>query len=244
MTPVWEDPRVASGNARMLELRRRRLASGERGIGWKVAFGSRPAMERLRISAPLIGFFTDANLLMSGSTVSIEEWTKPALEPEIAVHLGADVDPGASAEETAAAIAALGPAIELADVDPNLVDVEEILAGDIYQRHVILGPADQARRGGDARGLAARVLIDGVEAAATEDPIGFCGELIPTVQHAAALLDAAGERLRAGDVLIAGSVVAPIWLEPGHSVSVQIEPLGELSVQVAGAAGAGGRDRT
>jgi 2-keto-4-pentenoate hydratase len=194
-------------------------------------------MERLAISAPLIGFFTDANLVRSGSTVSIEEWTKPALEPEIAVHLGADVDPGASRDEAAAAIAGLGPAIELADVDPNLVDVEEILAGDIYQRHVILGPADQARRGGDARGITALVLIDGHEAAATDDPVGFCGDLITTVRHAAALLDAAGERLRAGDAVIAGSVVPPIWVEPDQRVTVQIEPLGELSVHFATARG-------
>jgi len=232
VTLVWEDPRVARGNERMLELRRRRLGSGERGVGWKIAFGSRLAMERLGISAPLIGFLTDANLLGSASTVSIEEWTKPALEPEIAVHLGADVDAGASREQTAAAIAALGAAIELADVD-NLVDLEDILAGDIYQRHVILGPADQGRAGGDVSGITARVLIDGQEAAATEDPLGFCGELIATVQHAAALLGAAGERLRAGEVLIAGSVTPLIWLEPGQSVTVQIQPLGELSVRFA-----------
>src|SRR6266508_4470699 len=45
-------------------------------------------------------------------------------------------------ETTPPAIASIGPAIELADVDFPPDDVEMILAGNIYNRYVILGSMD------------------------------------------------------------------------------------------------------
>ena len=53
----------------MLAERRRRLAAGERHVGWKVAFGARPAQERFGIEGPLIGYLTDAGLLPDGAGV-------------------------------------------------------------------------------------------------------------------------------------------------------------------------------
>ena len=43
-----DDARIARGTAAMLELRRARLAEGDRPIGWKVGFGSQAAFELLR----------------------------------------------------------------------------------------------------------------------------------------------------------------------------------------------------
>jgi 2-keto-4-pentenoate hydratase len=46
----------------------------------------------------------------------------------------------------------------------------------------------------------------------------------------AATLEAAGERLRAGDVVIAGSIVPALALEPGQEIAMELEPLGRLEV--------------
>jgi 2-keto-4-pentenoate hydratase len=231
VTAVWQDPRVVAGAARMLAERERRLGAGERRLGYKLAFGSPPARSRFGLAGPLVGFFNDANLVEDGAAVSIGAWSRPALEPEIALHLREDVPAGASREVAAGAVGALGPAIELADVDPRLVDVEEILADDLYQRHVILGPADPARAGADASGITASVLMDGEEIAATEDPTAACGDLVGLVQHTADMLQALGERLRRGDVVIAGSVTPLVWPQPGQTALVRLAPLGELSVR-------------
>lgn len=232
MSAVWEDPRVSRGTERMLAARGARLHGGARAIGWKVAFGAPAAQARFGIGAPLVGFLTDATRLTDGASVSISGWAKPALEPELAIHLGADVAAGADAATAAAAIRALGPAVELADADPALDDLEEIVAANIYHRAVILGPPVTARAGGDARGLRTAVTIDGEEVAATDDPTAQCGELVPIVRHVAELLGAAGARLRAGDVVIAGSVTPLVWLTPGRSVGVDHGLLGRLSVTI------------
>src|SRR5215217_9577242 len=128
----------------MLELRAARLAAGDEHLGWKVGFGSAPAMEALGIDRPLAGFLTRGRLLPDGARVAIGDWAAPALEPEIAVLVGDDLG-----------IAGLAAAIELADVHPPPTDPEAVLAGNIFHRHVLLGPVDTSRR--DATGVSARL---------------------------------------------------------------------------------------
>lgn len=233
MQPVWEDPRVQRGLEAQLELRRRRLAEGDTPVGWKVAFGAPQAIELLGLGAPLIGFLTSRAVVESGSTYSIAGWTKPAFEAEIAVHVGRDLGPGASREETQAAIAGLGPAIELADLNRSLDDLEPVLAENIFQRGVVLGPPDPARAGGDVSGIRARVSSGGEEIASTDDPTALTGELVAVIAHVAGLLAAFGETLRAGEVVITGAVVPHVWPVPGQRVELELEPLGHLEVTFA-----------
>jgi 2-keto-4-pentenoate hydratase len=232
MRPAWEDPRVERGLRAQLELRRRRLAEGDRPVGWKVAFGAPQSLELLCLGAPLVGFLTSRAVVEPGTTYSIAGWTKPALEAEIAVHMGRDLGAGASRSETEAAIASLGPAIELADIDRPLEELEAVLAENIFQRGVVLGRPDPARAGGDVTGIRARVAVDGEQVGATDDATALTGELIGVVAHVATLLAAFGETLRAGEVVIAGAVLPHVWPEPGQEVVVELEPLGRLAVRL------------
>ena len=50
----------------------------------------------------------------------------------------------------------MGAAIELVDTTPVSTDPEEILATNVYHRHVILGPIDWSRR--DGSGVTGRLL--------------------------------------------------------------------------------------
>jgi 2-keto-4-pentenoate hydratase len=217
---------------RQLELRRPRLEAGERSIGWKVGFGAPAAMQRLGIQTPLVGFLTDGTLLPTNSSVSIKEWAKPAVEPEIAVYIG-EALAGTSDRETArAAIAALGPAIELADVDPQLSDVEAILAGNIFNRHVVLGRADASRAGCVLEGMVGRVYQAGVELAKVEDLQALTGDLVDVVRLVAALLAEVGLRLQSGEVIIAGSIVAPVWVDGSTEIRYTLEPMDGISVKL------------
>jgi 2-keto-4-pentenoate hydratase len=217
---------------RQLGHRRVRLEAGEKSIGWKVGFGSPQAMQRLAIQAPLVGFLTDGTLLPTNSRVSIGGWVKPAVEPEIAVHMG-EALAGTSDRQTAReAIAALGPAIELADVDPPPSDVEAILAGNIFNRHVILGRADASRAGCVLDGMIGRVYQAGVESAKVEDLQALTGDLVEIVRSVAALLADVGVGLQSGEVIIAGSIVAPIWVDGSTQIRYTLEPVDGISVQL------------
>src|SRR3954453_9290353 len=160
------DPRIERGMLAQLTERRRRIEAGEASLGWKLGVGVPAAMAKLRTDAPLVGYLLEPARVDDGAAVSLDGWSHPKLEPEIAVHLGADLAPGASREQAEAAIAGLGVAIELVDLDPGADDPEAILAADIFQRHVLLGPVVE---GAGASGVSARALVNGEEAAATED---------------------------------------------------------------------------
>ncbi len=233
MTTPHIDPRVLRGMERQLEARRARLEAGERSIGWKVGFGSASAMASLGITAPLVGFLTDNAVLPSGAMVSIEGWTKPAIEPEIAIHIGRQLGWGDDREDVRAAVSAIGPAIELADVDPPPADVEQILAGNIFNRHIILGKADDSRAGCILDGLEARLYRDDVELARTTDLLALTGDLVEIVGHVADLLSHVGEALLPGEVIIAGSIVPPIWAEAGMEFRYELEPVDSLSVHLS-----------
>jgi 2-keto-4-pentenoate hydratase len=225
---VTIDPRIERGTRAMLELRSVRLAEGEAPVGWKVGFGAPAAKEALGIDRALVGFLTDRGRLAPDSEVPIGSWAKPMLEPEIAVHVARDVGGDATWEDVRAAIGGLSAAIELADVDPPPDDVETILAGDIYHRHYVLGPVDRGRS--TAAGITGRVVRDGEEIARSDLPEALTGEIVEVVRLTAELLAVGGERLRAGEVVITGSMVPPVPVAPGQRVTVDIDPLGSLSV--------------
>ena len=228
MTPL--DERIAAGMREQLAVRRERLRAGERPLGWKVGFGSPAAAAELGIERPLVGFLTDRGLLPDGATVDVSAWTKPMLEPEIAVHLARDLEAGASRDDVRAAMRGLSAAIELADVDAPPTDVRAILAGNIFHRHVLLGPVDDTRT--TAEGIGARVLRDGEEIASTDDPAALTGELAEVVRLTEELLEACGERLGAEDVVITGSVVPPVPVGPGQRLTVDLAPLGRLAISL------------
>jgi 2-keto-4-pentenoate hydratase len=231
MSAPWYDLRIARGMAAQLTRWHERLNAGEKALGWKVGFGAPAAMEALKIGAPLIGHLTDRARLEPASKVSLAGWKKPAAEAEIAVYMGKDLPGGAGRDSAKHAISGLGPAIELADVDFPPDDVEAILRGNIYQRHVLLGACDRTRAGCALDGLTATVLRNGNEIASTTDTQAATGDLVDIVRQVADMLGAFGERLRAGQVIITGSITPPLFVEPGEDILFKLEPSGSISVR-------------
>lgn len=224
------DPRITRGMHAQLAERRARIVAGAKPLGWKVGFGAPAAMKMLGIDAPLVGYLMRDALLPDSAEVPLHGWIKPAAEAEIAVYMGADLDPHVDRATVAAAIAGLGPAIELADVTFAPDDVEKILAANIYQRHVILGACDTSRTGARLDGLRCRVAQNGSSVADTTDPQAATGEIIAIVGHVATTLAAHGERLRAGDIIITGSITPPLWVKGGDALRFDLEPLGALEI--------------
>ena len=217
------DTRVLSGLEKQFVRRREQLEGGAGRLGWKIGLNAPPVQEKLRLPHSLIGYLTDATLLPPGTSHSLAGTTRPVAEPEIAVELRRDVEGGAETDAALAAIGSLAPAIEIVDFDRPVDDVEAILAGNVFHRAVVLGPRRQD------------VALSGVEVSAAIDreereraPANV--DLAETIRLVADLLDASGERLRAGDTIIAGSLTTPLPLEPGNALWCDFGPLGALEV--------------
>ena len=191
-------------------------------MGWKVGFGAPAALERLGIEAPLVGFIT--NRTLTTEPVDTSGWLRPVLEPEIAIHLGADL--GADADEVAVreAIAGIGPVIEVADVDFDVTDIEEILAGNIFHRALVTGPMHSSHRGALLSDVRAHVEADGEVVGETDEVEGLTGRLVEIAAHVATLLAAHGEKLAAGEIIICGSVVPPVFADAPAHMRFTLEP--------------------
>jgi 2-keto-4-pentenoate hydratase len=231
MSAALNDPRIQAGMRRQFALLEQRRRDGARRIGWKVGFGAPAAKEKLKIESALVGFLLDRALLPDGASISLAGWSKPVAEPEIAVEIGRDVPAGASAQEAAQCIAAIGPAIELADIDGTMDDVESILAGDIFQRHVIFGPRKAVPLPDGLSALSGAVIRNGEAVPVPADLEANTGRLLDTVRQVAATLAAFGEMLRAGDVVIAGSVTPPLLLgADDRTLTWELRPIGRIGV--------------
>ena len=224
MTALHDDPRVRRGMERQLELRRRLLDDGARPIGWKLGLGTAAAMERHGIGAPLVGFLTNLGLREPGAEVELGDWGKPTAEPEIAVHVARDVPADGDVDAVAAAIGGLGVAIELVDLGGG--EVEEILAGDIFHRYVVLGPAVGGVAFDDLRGT----IRLGEDAQSVDDPLALVGDPVAALAHLASHLAAFGETVRAGEILITGSIVPALSVAADQRLEYVLEPLGELAL--------------
>jgi 2-keto-4-pentenoate hydratase len=226
-----DNPLIKKGMTVQLAKRRERIAAGEKPLGWKVGMGAPASMQRLGLQAPLVGFLMQRALLLSGTTVSLKGYTRPVAEPEICVRMARDLAAGASSDAALAAVKEILPAIELAEFDPAPTpdNLDVVLEGDIYQRHVIL--CGNTRLGGSVAGLTSRVIRRGAQTAATTDPETLTGKFLDIVAHVANTLAAFGEKLAAGDVIITGSITPPIMIEADETdLTHALDPIGEVSV--------------
>jgi 2-keto-4-pentenoate hydratase len=224
---VGRESAIAPGMHALLGEWRKRIAAGESRVGWKIGLNVPAVQRQLGISGPVIGFLTSASLLAPGAVHSLAGGTRVGVEPEIGIRVQDDVPPDAGAARARAAIGALCPAIEIVDINLPFEDLTQILAGNVFHRAVMLGADDPARAGGELRGVGVSVIRNDREEAAAlaAEEVGDPGQV---VHHVAGLLDRFGERLRAGDVIISGSLTSVVWVEPEDRVEVAFDSLGKL----------------
>jgi len=99
----------------------------------------------------------------------------------------------------------------------------------------VLDGAGPAPAGSASDGLTCRVIRRGSEFARTSDPQANTGEWVAIVRHVADVLAAFGERLRRGEIIITGSVVPPLTIEPGEdAIAFEVDPIARVAVRFVG----------
>jgi 2-keto-4-pentenoate hydratase len=197
---------IETGTEAMLTRRREILAQGAQPIGWKVGFNLPEIQRKLGIDAPLAGFLTTDSLLD-------DSWSEYPIvvESEVAVEIAPDGN----------SIAALLPALELADPPDLELEIEQILAGNIFHRAVAFGPRVETMEPGSGR-----ILVNGEEQHSVK-PEG----LQQMVEAVAARLEAAGEKLRPGDRIITGVLAPPYEAKEGDIVRLELDDLGSVELR-------------
>jgi len=209
------DPRIVAALVQQLTEWRRTLDAGADRVGWKIGLNVPDIQRKLGLSESVIGHLTTATQLEDGASFDGAAATELRVEPEVALHMGAGGE-----------IAGYGAAIEIVDTGNPPADAEGIVAANIFHRGFILAEAQPAM----PAGLEADVRVDEELRASGEAPPHFT-DVVGLVGR---LLGEAGEELRAGDVILAGSLTPPQRVRPGERVDVGLGPLGALTVHIAG----------
>jgi 2-keto-4-pentenoate hydratase len=209
---------VADAMREQLGRRQEALDAGAEHVGWKIGLNIPEVQEQLGIEEPVLGHLTSATVVEPGDEYDASGATTLMAEPEVAIELGED--------QTIAGVAA---AIELVDTGrpPRGEGVEGIVADNIFHSAVVLGPSRPAPPDDAVR---ATVFVNGEERASAE----MGDDLAEVVLVAARRLAEAGEQLRAGDRIIAGSITPQVGpLSPGDDLTVEVAGLGDLQLRIA-----------
>lgn len=209
---------VAEGMREQLEHRGQALERGARHLGWKIGMNIPEVQRQLGIEEPVLGHLTSETVVEPGGEYPAGGASKLMAEPEVAIEVGQG--------ETIARVAA---AIELVDIGRPLrgEGVRWIVADNVFHCAVVFGEAAPRER---AEPVHATVWVNGEERASSD----FHDDLGEMVGVAARRLAEAGERLRPGDRIIAGSITPQVGpLSPGDALAVEVAGLGRLEVTIA-----------
>lgn len=218
---------------RMLE---RRLADGASIIGKKIGVTSKAVQNMLNVHQPDFGYLTDDMVFNSGETVPVSDrLIAPRAEGEIAFILKKDlIGPGITNADVLAATECVMPCFEIVDsrIRDWKIAIQDTIADNASCGLFVLGDQAVSPRKVDlvTCGMVVEkngsVLSAGAGAAALGSPVNCVTWLANT-------LGEFGISLKAGEVILSGSLVPLEPVKAGDYMRVDIGGIGSASVRFA-----------
>jgi 2-oxopent-4-enoate/cis-2-oxohex-4-enoate hydratase len=216
---------------RMLE---RRLEAGERVIGKKIGLTSKAVQNMLKVDQPDFGFLTDAMAFSQGQEMPISQrLMQPKAEGEIAFILKKDLlGPGITNADVLAATECVIPCFEVVDsrIENWQIKIQDTVADNASCGLFVLGDraVDPRRVDLTTCGMVVEkngaIISTGAGAAALGSPVNCVAWLANT-------LGRFGIPLKAGEVILSGSLVPLEPVQAGDFMSVSIGGIGSASVR-------------
>ena len=238
VTPLSPDllPKTET-EAAAAQLALARRTGADAPAGFKIGATARRMQEYLGLSGPAAGFMAIGGVHASGVTLRFADFVHPGMECEVAVRLARDLPPGPCTREQAAnAVGALFAGIEIVEnrySDWAEIGANTMIADQMFHAAAVLGePGAGDWRALDLEALPGRITVDGqvrgegVAADLMGHPLNCLAWL------AESTVAAAFGGLKAGQVVMLGSVTPPIWLTEPALVTVEFPPLPPVRVRL------------
>jgi 2-keto-4-pentenoate hydratase len=203
-------------------------------VGYKIGCTSAVMQQYLDIPHPCGGGVFAKGVHDSGVSLQARDFVRVGVECEIAVRLARDLGPTEApftAEWVAEAIDAYLPAIEIVDdryVKWETLGAPTLVADDFFAAGCVLGQAVARSAAPDLLSVIGRALINGKEAGqgTGADVLGHPHNALAWLANH---LAAEAKGLRAGEIVLTGSLVKTIWLEAGDKVVMELSGLGSVA---------------
>lgn len=208
--------------------------------GFKIGATGTRMQQVLGIDHPCGGFMAKADIHRSGVALRHAGFRNMAVECELAVRLGADLPPGPTTPQAArAAVAEVFAAIEIVENrygkppigDLKAVGTPTMIADQVYHAAAVLGDPPADWRGLDLLTIEGRALLDGVQKNAGRGAELLGDPLRALAWLAGSAVAAAFGGLRAGQVVLLGSVTPPVWVDEPCEVCMDFDGLPSVRVR-------------
>lgn len=213
----------------------RRLEAGERSVGKKIGVTSKAVMDMLGVHQPDFGWLLDGMLYNEGQAIEAATLIQPKAEGEIAFLLKRDLQgPGVTATEVLAATEGVMACFEIVDsrIRDWKIKIQDTVADNASCGVFVLGDrlVDPRRVDLNTCGM---VLEKNGEIVATGAGAAALGAPANAVAWLANTLGRLGIGLKAGEVILSGSLAAMVPAKAGDNLRVTIGGIGACSVRFA-----------
>lgn len=211
----------------------RKLARGDRVIGWKLGLTSKEKQRAMGVFEPAYGAMF-ASTMLPDSDVPFGQLIHPRIEPEIALVMGEDLaGPDVTPARAMAAVRWALPALEV--IDSRYQDFKftlpDVVADNTSTAKAAVGSRPVRAEGLDLSTIGAVFLKNG-EIITTAAGAAVLGDPAIALALLANQLVRRGLRLKAGDLVLTGALTAATHVAPGDVVEARFSDLGSVSLRV------------
>lgn len=204
--------------------------------GYKIGCTSEVMQRYLAIPHPCAGGVHARAVHRSGAALDAAGFVRVGVECEIAVRLGRDLRAGDAPftrDSVADSIECYLPAIEIVDdryVDWATLGAPTLIADDFFAAGIVLGAPVARSAVADLVQVAGRAVINGQQAGrgTGADALGHPHNALAWLANH---LVGQGGGLRAGEVVMTGSLVKTVWLKAGDEATMEFSGLGRVQVK-------------
>ena len=208
-----------------------RIAAGRRVVGRKIGLTSRAMQQATGITEPDYGVMFDDTVWPSGAVIPFDNFSNVRIEVELAFVLSAPLEgPNCSVYDVLRATEYVTPALEVLNSHIELEGrtIVDSIADNAAYGGMVLGGNPTAPDAVDLRWISALLYRNetieesGVAAAVLNHPANGVAWL-------ANKLHSHGDRLEAGEIILAGSFTRPMWVSRGDTVLCDFGPMGTIT---------------
>lgn len=204
-------------------------------VGYKIGCTSDVMQKYLAIPHPCAGGIHERGVHQSGVVLNAAGFVRVGVECEIAVRLGRDLVPAGApftSDSVAASIECYLPAIEIVDdryATWETLGAPTLIADDFFAAAIVLGRPVARSAVADLAEVEGRTLVNGRETGrgTGADVLGHPHNALAWLANHLASQDTG---LRAGEVVMTGSLVKTVWLAAGDQAKMEFSGLGSVQV--------------
>lgn len=211
----------------------RAVRDGRRLVGYKIGLTSREAQKHFKVFEPDYGHLFDSFGILDGGKIELSTLIQPKIEGEIAFVLGRDLKgPGVTAVDAIQSIDCVMGAFEIIDsrIKDWKITAADTIADNGSSALFVLSAKKCSLRDldlvhiGMALSRNGDVIITGAGGAVMGNPLN-------AVVFLANELGKQGQHLRAGEIILSGSLGGMLPIRPGDAFTCEFANLGRVSVR-------------